>query len=139
MCIRDRPALGDVTGDYTDTHVSDNGYESITEEETTGKPSTRYSVLSHAWSFNIAANSTVQVEAYRTVSPDGDDFVFSYNAGSGWVEMFTLTKTADDNNTQNYVLPGGVSGSIYVRVDDTDQTPGNRDLDTVYVDYIIVD
>ena len=135
----DLPALGDVTGDYTDTHVSDNGYESITEEETTGKPSTRYSVLSHAWSFNIAANSTVQVEAYRTVSPDGDDFVFSYNAGSGWVEMFTLTKTADDNNTQNYVLPGGVSGSIYVRVDDTDQTPGNRDLDTVYVDYIIVD
>lgn len=112
-------------------------YEAITEEETSGKPSNRYSHLTHARQFNVEPGKTVHIEAYHTANTEGGDFVFAYNAGAGWIDMFTVTKIADDNNTQNYPLTG-VSGSIYIRVTDTDHTAGNRDLDTVYVDYIIV-
>jgi hypothetical protein len=48
--------------------------------------------------------------------------------------MVTVTKTDDDNTAQTFVMPSGTSGMVYVRVIDTDRTPGRRVLDTLYVD-----
>ena len=33
-------------------------------------------------------------------------------------------------------LPAGYSGTLYIRVEDTDRTPGNTTLDTVTIDYL---
>ncbi|MEE9368742.1 MAG: putative Ig domain-containing protein [Pontiella sp.] len=53
--------------------------------------------------------------------------------------MVTFTKTADDNATQLYALPSSVSGTVYIRVVDTDSTSGNQGLDTIYVDQMYVE
>jgi hypothetical protein len=52
--------------------------------------------------------------------------------------MVTVTKTADDDTAQSYALPGGTSGTVYIRVVDTDSSQGNSNLDTVYIDQIYI-
>jgi len=132
---------GTVSGDYTDTHTSNDVYESITERESGGKPSNRYSYLEHQWTFNVTGGSTVTfyIEAYKTDNSEGDDFVFAYSTnGEDWTNMVTVTKTSDDDSTQSYALPSSLSGTTYVRVKDTDQTAGNKSLDTIYVDHMYI-
>jgi hypothetical protein len=48
--------------------------------------------------------------------------------------MVTVIKTADDNTYQTSELPNDLSGTVYIRVKDTDQTVGNKALDTIYID-----
>jgi hypothetical protein len=52
--------------------------------------------------------------------------------------MVTVTKTSDDDATQSYEMPASTSGTVYIRVKDTDQSQGNKTLDTVYVDYMYI-
>jgi hypothetical protein len=50
--------------------------------------------------------------------------------------MFTVD---NDNTDANYYHSlTGTSGTVYVRVTDTDQSQGNRNLDTVFVDYMVI-
>jgi hypothetical protein len=52
--------------------------------------------------------------------------------------MLTVTKISDDDTYQTYSLPGSVSGTVYIRVEDTDSTRGNGAADTVYVDHMFI-
>jgi hypothetical protein len=130
---------GTVSGTYAATTTSNNGYESITEIESGGKPSSRYSYLEHRWTFNVTGGSTVTfyLEAYRPSNTDADDFVFAYSTnGSTWTNMVTVTQSSDDNTPQTYAMPVGTSGTVYVRVLDTNRAAGKRSLDTVYIDHM---
>jgi len=51
-----------------------------------------------------------------------------------YVDMVTVIKTSDDNTTQAFEMPSGTSGTVYVRVIDTDRTEGNSTHDTLYID-----
>ncbi|MHC4397038.1 MAG: phage tail protein [Planctomycetota bacterium] len=133
----DIPVDGTVSGSYTDTQSSNNVYESIEEIESGGKPSNRYTYLEHKWTINVTGGATVtfHVEAYHTSNSEGDDFVFAYSTNdSDYTNMVTVTKTSDDDATDSYELPSDTSGTVYIRVKDTDQTQGNRTKDTIYVD-----
>jgi hypothetical protein len=135
---------GTVSGSFSDTLASDNTYESITEIESGGKPSNRHSLLEHKWTVNVTGGSSVTffVEAYHTANSEGDDFIFAYSTDdSSYTNMVTVTKTSDDDTAQSFALPGGTSGTVYVRVVDTDSSKGNTALDTVYIDkmYILSD
>jgi hypothetical protein len=129
---------GTVTsGSLADTHASDDSYEAITERQTGGKPSNRKSLLDHRWTFNVTGGAAVtfSVEAYHTANGEGDDFIFQYSTDdANYSDMVTVTKTADDDTPQTFGLPAGVSGTVYVRVMDTDRTGGNSLPDTIYVD-----
>ena len=133
---------GTVTaGALGDTYASDDTYEEITEQHSGGKPSNRISFVEHKWTFNIGGGDPVTffVEAARTDSGEGDDFVFAYSTNDvDYIDMLTVTKTADDDASQTYVLPPGVSGAVYVRVMDTDRTVGNNNLDTIFVDEMFI-
>jgi len=132
---------GTVSGSYTDTQASDDAYESITEEESNGKPSNRYSYLEHKWTINVTGGTTVtfNVEAYHSSNSEGDDFVFAYSTDdAAYTDMVTVTNTTDDNTLQSYGLPASTSGTVYVSVVDTDQSQGNNNLDTVYVDQMYI-
>ena len=128
MCIRDRS--------YTDTWVSDNTFEAITEELYTGHPRKRYSYLEHEWSFNLPAggSATFHLEAYRTANSEGDNMVFEYSTdGANWYTLATVasaTKTAYSSNL------GTLSGTVTVRAMDTDRNWGNLSLDALHVDYM---
>jgi hypothetical protein len=137
----DIPVAGTVSGDYLDTHSSDDVYESITEV-TKGKKKRMYNYLEHKWSFTVTGGSSVtfHLEAYKSESQDGDDFVFewSYSVDSGYVHMLTVQKTSDDDQYQTFALPGDTQGVIYIRVLDTDRTRGSGQVDTIFIDNMFV-
>ncbi len=132
---------GTVSGSYADTQASDDGYQSITERESGGKPANRYSYLEHKWTINVTGGSTVTfyVEAYQSASSDGDNFVFAYSTNdSSYTNMVTVSKTSDDDSYQSYSLPAATSGTVYIRVTDTDSSSGNRNLDTISIDNMFI-
>lgn len=130
---------GTVQGTNVDTWADDDISESITERNSGGRPSNRYSYLQHTWVFEVPVGSaTLFLNGWSTDSVDEDSFVFSYSQdGNTYSEMFTI---ADGSSTSwhNYAFPPDTSGTIYVRVMDTDRTAGNLDLDIVTVDHMYI-
>ncbi|MHC4784057.1 MAG: carbohydrate-binding protein, partial [Planctomycetota bacterium] len=138
----DIDVAGTRAGSYSDTRDSDDVYEELTEEESGGKQSDRHSFLEHKWTLGVAPGDTVTfyVEAYHTSNTEGDDFVFAYSTDdSTYIDMLTVSKTSDDDQVQSYVLPSSLSGTVYIRVMDTDQSTGNKVLDTLFVDEMYID
>ena len=117
-------------GDLTKTYASDDSYEAITEEKFLGNRSR----LEHHWTFNVTGGKTVTffVEAYHDSTVE--DFVFEYSTDAAtWIPMLTITKTADDDVAQSFELPSTTSGTVFVRVVDTDRSK-DVTLDSLYVD-----
>jgi hypothetical protein len=128
-------------GSYQSTQASDDAAQMLSELHTSGKPSNRLSLLDHIWAFDVqpGANYTFSVEAYHTPNAEGDHFVFSYSLDDhAYVPMVTVTKTLDDDTPQTFAFPAEVSGEVYVRVQDTDLTPGNRGIDSLFVDAMVI-
>jgi len=133
---------GGISGSYVNTQNSDDSYEGISERESGGKPSNRYSYLEHKWTFSLSGSfNTINfyIEAYHTANSEGDDFVFAYSTNDvSYTNILTVTKTSDDDNYQSAELPNTLSGTIYVRVRDTDRSRGNRALDTIFIDHMYI-
>jgi hypothetical protein len=127
--------------DWFATHLSDDNYEILNERESGGKPSSRYSYVEHKWTFDVTGGSVITfgVEAFHTANTEGDDFLFQYSTdGITWIDILTVTKTADDDTAQTALLDSSLSGLVYVRVVDTDQTPSNSALDSLYIDEMYI-
>lgn len=133
---------GSVGGSYTHTFADEAGEgsaESISERESGGKPSNRHSWLEHQWTFNIPAGqqAMLTVNAWHSDNAENDHFVFEFSTnGSNWTPMFTVDNADMDANYYHSLT--GVSGTVYIRVLDTDQSQGNRNLDTILVDYMMI-
>ena len=128
-------------GTYASTHVSDDAYESIREVQSGGKPNTRYSLLEHVWTLAVPPghNYSFAVEAHHTANSEADDFPFSWSLDNAtYAPMVTVSKTADDDAAQAFVFPVDVTGTLYVKVRDTDHTVGKKVLDSVHVDRMAV-
>ena len=135
----DIAGAGTVSGTYMATRTDNGTAQSIRERESGGKKSTRYSFLTHTWLADLPANAvaTVHANAWSGGSSD-DSFVFSWSTdNTTYNELFTVSST-DPANEQSFTLPGVVVGPIYIRVKDSDQTPGNRSLDTVFIDHLYI-
>lgn len=129
-----------INGNYLNTQASDDSYETL--QEVMNVPNKNgYSTLVHTWTFNVESSSSAEfyVEAYHSPSSDGDDFIFSYSTdGETYNEMVTVTKTEDTDAPQVYTFPSGLSGTVYVKVTDSDHTKKNLPLDILYVDQIYI-
>jgi hypothetical protein len=137
----DTAMAGSVSGSVTNTRSDDGSTQSITERESGGKPANRHTYLEHRWNFNVSAGATVTVYAnvWSSGSSDGDTFNFEYslNNGGSFSSLFNVSGTAS-SNMQSFVIPGAPSGSIVIRVVDTDQTRSHRDKNTVSVDHLYI-
>ena len=135
---------GTLSADYTMTWADDAGIQSITERESGGKRNRRYSYLVHTWQFNVTAGASVTVyaNAWSGGSSDGDIFRFEWStsASSGFQTLFAVDNNADSGSTQSKLIDatGVLSGPVYIRVVDTDNTAGNKILDTVHVDQLYI-
>ncbi len=131
---------GTVTsGSYQQTRVEDDVYEALTESLQGNNPNRRRSQLSHTWRFEVAAGSqyVFNVNAYRTGTED--NFTFSYSRDNvTYAPMVTVTATADTDAVQTFAFPQDISGTVYVRVQDTDNTVGNVQLDSLFVDFLSI-
>jgi len=133
-------ALGTTTGDYTNTYASDNSYEAIVEALSTSHPRKVTSNAEHTWTFNVGGGTTVTffLEAYRPNNSDGDNFLFEYSTdGVNFTTMVTVASASEQVYT--YSLPGGTSGTVYVRVTDTNRSWDLSSLDAVYVDEMYIE
>ena len=129
---------GTVSGSYTDTQNDDGATQSITEIESGGRKSNRYSYLQKTWQFTVVPGSmvTLYANAWSSVSGDGDAYVFSWSSdNSNFNDLFAVSST-DPANQQSGLIPA--DGTIYIRVRDTDRGQGNGDLDTVFVDHLYI-
>ncbi len=132
-------SAGTVNGTYTDTWNDDGVYQSITERQSGGKPSSRYSYLEHTWLFDVLnGTATLNLNAWSDTSTDGDSFIFSYSLdGITYHEMLTISGgSASDGYSFNF--PPDTYGTVYIRVQDSDQTVGHLDLNTIYVDKMYI-
>jgi hypothetical protein len=136
--------LGSVTGTHSNTSASDDQLQSITEVLSSGgSPANRFSQLEHHWTTQVTAGSQIElhVEGFRTSSPDGDDFAFEYstNGGSSWTATgLPSLPTADPDADLSAALPASLSGTVMLRVIDTNRTQGTQDLDTVSIDELFI-
>ena len=123
---------GSSSGNHTNTHGTDNVYQTLTEETYAGNKRSR---LEHEWTFNVTGGSNVTffVEAHHNSSVE--DFMFEYSTdGSTWITMLTLTKTADDDTAESFGLPSSLSGTVFVRVRDTDRSRNENAADSLFID-----
>ena len=137
--LADIPVSGTFTGTQSDTLVSDDIYQALTEEKTGGSPPSRVSFMEHKWLFEVEGGGTVtfHVEAYHTDNSENDHFTFAYSTtgpDGTYQDMLTVIKTTDDDVSQTFVMPAGISGTVHVRVIDTDRSVGNGSQDTLSID-----
>jgi hypothetical protein len=137
----DTPVSGTVSGTYTATRADGGAVQSITERESGGRKSNRHSFLEHRWNFTINSGATVMVyaNAWSGGSTDGDVFKFEYSvdSGSSFLPMFSVSSELD-SNLQFFDLPSSTAGSVIVRVIDSNQATGSRELNTVFVDHLYI-
>ncbi len=130
---------GGITNDYTATHTSNNVYEAIKERGIWNV----YADLTHKWTIDVSGGYDTykfKLEAHHTTNTDGDDFIFSYSTDdSTYTDMVTVTKTSDDDTYYTYTIPSSLSGTIYIRVIDTDRALYKSYQDTLYVDHMYIE
>jgi hypothetical protein len=133
---------GSVSGSYTLTQTNNGGYQSIKEKSTNGNPANRVSSLEYKWTIAVPTGGTQRsfhLKAYRSGTESADNFDFAYSTNNNtWTNIVTVTQTADNGSYQVVNLPSNLSGTVYIRVTDTDQAPGNSALDTIYVDHMFI-
>jgi hypothetical protein len=132
--------FGTVAGTLANTQSSNGAYESITEVLSSGGgPPNRFSQLEQRWTISVAAGTVKQlhVEGFKSSSTDGDDFRFEYSTdGTNFTPVTLTLALADDSIDRIATLPGSLSGTVTIRVVDTDRTAGHQTLDTVTIDEI---
>ncbi len=133
------PVDGIVGDTYVATQSSDNVYETI--EEVLNVPNKNgYSMLEHIWTFDVPPMpyATFFVEAHHDGSTDGDSFEFSYSTdGTTFNYLLTVAQPGSDA-VYSCALPDGISGTVYIRVTDTDHTKKAQDMDILSVDHMYI-
>ena len=131
---------GSVSGTYLDLQYADSSEQSIHERESGGKKSRRYSYLEHTWLFNVQSGNAVTLflTGHQSASGDNDQMNFSYSINGSDYQPLPLNLST---SSAPYVIPltdVTSGGDLRVRVNDSDQTQGNRTLDTVYVNQMSI-
>jgi len=139
VALADVSTIGTSSGNYLNTQ-SDNGQtQALTEVlSTSGSANKRYSYLQHVWQFSVAPGTTVTLNAnaWSGGSTDGDQFRFAWSSnGSTYNTLFTVSSTSSAN-VQSATIPA--SGTIYIRVIDSNRKAGKTALDTLYVDHLYI-
>ena len=140
----DQFALSDVStdgsnsGSFTHTLDDDGILQVLTERVSGGKKRNRTSLLTHAWRFSVAPGSAVTLYAntWSEGSTEGDAFVFAWSTDNvNYQDLFIVNSSSDDNVQSAGI---GDSGTIYIRVQDTDRGAGNQQQDSIYIDQLYI-
>jgi M6 family metalloprotease-like protein len=141
VAYADQFGSGEVIGTFANTQADDGSVQQFTERVSGGKKRDRVTYMGHFWRFNISAGDQVTVfaNAWRSETSDNDNFVFAWSDDDvTYHDLFTVA-TTDSANLQSGTIPASVSGQVWIRVLDTDRTPGNfRSFDSLYVDHLFI-
>lgn len=132
---------GTLNGNLNATKANDGAVEAIEERDSGGKPSNRHSWLEHQWTINVGAAgaASLVVNAWQSESSDDDTFDFQWSTnGTSWSPALNVAATNNQLTPMSFALPPGTTGTVYIRVIDTDRTSGNRSKDIINVDLLMV-
>ena len=135
--LSDTTLSGEVSGDLYDVDSSDNDYLIITEARSKWYNPARTSFLEHKWEFDLIEGSSITfyVEGFRPDNPDTDDFVLEYSIDNvNYRKLLTIIGTAD--SVYSASIPSTISGTVFIRVRDTDRRIFALSTDYVYIDNI---
>ena len=123
--------FGTVTGTYVATQASDDVLQAVTES---GYGGTR-SRLEHEWIFEVGScsNPTITVEARHNATAETFDFSWADDVTS-FTDFWTMPGGAAENSTTTSVA--SLSGTVTVRVNDSDQSRREPSLNTVWIDHM---
>lgn len=141
LVFEEESLAGRLTGTYVYTWEDDGLAQVIRERSSSGKKHERYSYLEHVWRIELPERSSLvlHARAWSQASSDDEHFVLDISFdGETYVELLELTAREEGSGLQSIPLPAGSSGTLHVRVRDSDQTPGRRVLDKLYVDHLFV-
>lgn len=143
LAAQDIFVAGTVQGTFSATHADDGSEQVITEEESGGKPSRRRSYMEHQWLFPGVRGGmaiTLFVNAWAPANAEGEDFNFqvSSNGGNNWTTVLTVPQGSSPGTVYSGLLPAADPADITVRVVDSDDTQGFRDLDSVHVEQLFL-
>ena len=125
--------FGSKTGTYLDTWQIDFALEILTEQADAGTQK-----LEQRWTFNVNAGSSVTFYADAYHNSALDSFQFQYSTdGVNWITMLTITNTSSIG-LQSYVLPGSLSGQVFVRAIDTNRTGSDLTADSLFVNAMFI-
>lgn len=118
-------------GDLSRTTSSDDQYEVLQD-------SAENSRLIHVWEIQVPSyeTATVVLEAHRSVGDEAIRVDYSID-GYYFRNLFTITKTSDDDQSLTRELPSGLDGTIYLRVRDSARLGGVGSIN-VFVDYLAI-
>jgi PKD repeat protein len=128
------------SGTYLDT-TNAVGFERLAERHQGGKPSLRVSKLEHIWTVTgvpAAAEVTLEVDAEAPNSIAGDSFEFSYSVNGGAYTTLDVLVSGQGRRSMVGPLAQPVSGTLAIRVRDTNREVGDRDADALDVHLIEV-
>lgn len=128
-------------GSYVDTTVV-AGSEQLTETHQGGRPNSRVSSLDHRWNITgvqPGALMTLSVIANAPANSEGDDFSFAWSADGSTFTTFGVLDNGTGEQTLSTTLPATTSGTVIVRVQDTDRTTGNGNTDSVSVSLVRIE
>jgi NAD-dependent dihydropyrimidine dehydrogenase PreA subunit len=130
---------------FWNTVNSDDNCHTVTEEVTSGSPSKRTSLLEQHWKFYLFEGTRFEfyIEAFRTPSSELENFEFSYSVDdrATWTPLVLEDAPfLEDGNLFRFApLPPDISGAeFWLRVVDTDRTPGNQGVDHLSIDCMFV-
>ncbi|MFV0463290.1 MAG: hypothetical protein ACK5MP_08880 [Nostocoides sp.] len=132
----ERSVQGTVSGTYQATQARDGVSESITEVDK-GRKRSRYDTLEHRWTLPASTGAQrLSIVATGVDAGDADaGFRFEWSRdGVSWLPLATFSGTVD----MSFPL-GSPTGTVNVRVVDTNSTAGQVRHDTVRVDLIRID
>lgn len=126
---------GMVTGTFPDTWAADGIAQTINEVESGGKPSSRHDLAEHRWSIPASqGNQTLTVVA--TVSANDEGFWVEWsNDGSTWMPLAPIAAGGSLNQMYEIGMP---TGTVWVRVIDSDRSSANRVPGSISVDHLVV-
>ncbi|MGC6487946.1 MAG: fibronectin type III domain-containing protein, partial [Planctomycetota bacterium] len=131
---------GAVLAGFPFASLDDGQAAQVQEQLSAGRPQARYSYLSHTYVLPVPSGGllTLEANAWHTPSADNDHFAVEWSDDNLTFEPAFVVQATADGTTYTTPLPASVSGDLYVRVVDTDRSPGATSLDTVFVDWLAV-
>ena len=131
---------GNVSGTSLATTAAGGATQTFTESHSGGRPSRRHDRLEHVWALPVTGgNHIMHVAASATAAGDADggrfEFSWSTSASGPWTSALEI----EPGDGEQAADLGAVSGTIYIRLTDTNRSSGNNANDTIAVDHIYLD
>lgn len=139
VATSDLTVYGTVQGSYTNTHVADGISQVITEVGSGGKPRLRHDRLEHQWAIPATSGAqtlTVVAEVFEGGDADNGVSVEWSTNQSNWIPLGTI---APGERTTNTWSLGAATGTLWVRVVDTNRGPRQESFDRVEIDELRID